>query len=449
MSLGLIVYAGALVAALWSLNRPRMGLYYLILVFPAQSIRAQAADFPLGAQLVDLVLLAVVAGILLNSFELDLRGMPMKRLVMVMAAWWFASLWYGSFLWTLPLPVSIADPRFSDWKCIVEMQGLGWIAFIVLRKREQMITALKCMCLGTCYVGVDFLLVMSQRDVSHYAAQVRYSGLMGYAGVNGLGAFAASVAALALGLFLGKRPKQLDAYIVAVLIASAYAVLFSFSRGAYVAFAAGALYLAAVKRSTWLLIVLSLAIFAAGALPGVSERVSATYSGAEGGDAVLDNSAQYRVLVWTDAIELIKTHPLLGTGFGTYRYMHRVSELADTHNYYLKVWLEEGPIGLLLYLAALLAMIRQGQVLFRSSLDPFYKTLGISFAACIVAATVSNIFGDRWTYQQIAAYWWILLAMVGRAQVLSAEENVTGNSKAGPANGMVHASAGNAAASPA
>jgi O-antigen ligase len=197
--------------------------------------------------------------------------------------------------------------------------------------------------------------------------------------------------------------------------------LFSFSRGAYLALAAGALYIAIAKRSTWLIIVLSLGIIAANAIPGVSDRISGTYSSSDGGEAALDSSAQARIIVWQDAIELIKSHPLLGTGFDSYRYMHRVGSLMDTHNYYLKVWLEEGMAGLLLFFIVLLAMIKQGNDLYRSSPDPFFATMGLAFAACMVAASVSNVFGDRWTYQQIVAYWWIFLAMVGRARALQPE----------------------------
>jgi O-antigen ligase len=421
MPLGFIVYFGAIVAGLWSLSRPRMGIYYLILVFPAQTLRAQAGDYPAGAQLIDLVLLAVVIGMVINNYELNLREMPMRWLLILMPLWWYISLWRGSLLWSIGMPLSIGDPRFSDWKCIAEMQVLAFIAFAVIRRREEIIMAVKLMCLGAFFVAFDFFQVMNQRDLSHYTYQVRYSGLLGYAGVNGLGAFAASMAVLATGIYLGKRPKQLNCYLAVVMAGCIYIVLFSFSRGAYLALAAGALYIAIAKRSTWLIIVLSLGIIAANAIPGVSDRISGTYSSSDGGEAALDSSAQARIIVWQDAIELIKSHPLLGTGFDSYRYMHRVGSLMDTHNYYLKVWLEEGMAGLLLFFIVLLAMIKQGNDLYRSSPDPFFATMGLAFAACMVAASVSNVFGDRWTYQQIVAYWWIFLAMVGRARALQPE----------------------------
>ena len=59
--------------------------------------------------------------------------------------------------------------------------------------------------------------------------------------------------------------------------------------------------------------------------------------------------------------------------------------------------------------------------MFRSSPDRFLSSLGLGFAACMVASAVANFFGDRWTYQQIVSYWWVLLAVVGRAQLLSFE----------------------------
>jgi len=180
------------------------------------------------------------------------------------------------------------------------------------------------------------------------------------------------------------------------------------------------LFIGFAKRSVVVTLLFGSLLIVSMAIPGVADRIGGTYTDS-GSGGTLDSSAQSRIIVWQDAIELIKSHPLLGTGFDSYRYMHRVGSLEDTHNFYLKVCLEEGAVGLFLFIILLLGMVRQGYVLSRSASDPFLSSLGVGFAACMVGSAVANIFGDRWTYQQIVAYWWILLAMVGRAQLLSSE----------------------------
>jgi O-antigen ligase len=399
-----------------------MGIYYLILVFPLQTLRYDTWAFPFGSQLIDLVLLGVVTGMFLGRRAPLFSEMPMKWLLVWLAACWYWSLWYGSLLWGLPWPITISDTRFSDWKCIAEMIVLSFVAFAVIKTKKQIEIVLVLMCVSAFYVAFDFFQVMSVRDLSHYSYTLRYSGLMGYAGANGLAAFAASFGLLLVGLYNPRLPRPLKIMLPVVLAACLYAVLFSFSRGAYLAFAAGALFVGLAKRSIVATLLIASILAVCMAIPGVADRVSGTYTQQETStEGALDTSSQSRLVVWQDAIDLIKTHLLLGTGFDSYRYMHRVGSLEDTHNYYLKVCLEQGATGLLLFIVVLGEMIRRGYILFRSSSDRFLSSLGLGFAACMVGAAVANIFGDRWTYQQIASYWWILLAVTGRAQLLGTE----------------------------
>src|SRR5208282_5441268 len=132
MPLGLFIYIGAVISCAWSLMRPQMGIYYLVVVFPLQTLRYEAMAFPFGAQIIDLVLLSVVIGMYMHGEAPLFSGMPMKRLILVFAACWYVSLWRGSYLWGLPWPLSIGDPRFSDWKCIIEMSVLAFVAFAVI-----------------------------------------------------------------------------------------------------------------------------------------------------------------------------------------------------------------------------------------------------------------------------------------------------------------------------
>ncbi|HLK53293.1 MAG TPA: O-antigen ligase family protein [Candidatus Angelobacter sp.] len=198
--------------------------------------------------------------------------------------------------------------------------------------------------------------------------------------------------------------------------------MFSFSRGGYLGFIVGMVTIG-LFRSRWLLaaaavIVLSWQMW----LPtSVQERILMTTRDAEEGQQ-FDASAQERIVLWEDAMGLFKQNPVTGTGFQTYGYMGRVSGFRDTHNYYIKVLAETGVVGLLLYLVLLWKLFRAGTGLFFGTDDPFWRAISLGFLGVLVSLIVMNFFGDRWTYQQVDGYFWLLLACVIRG-TLAVQEN--------------------------
>ena len=140
-----------------------------------------------------------------------------------------------------------------------------------------------------------------------------------------------------------------------------------------------------------------------------------TYSKADPGEAgALDASAQERVILWTDALNLFKANPVIGTGFLTYAEMGRVGSYKDTHNFYLKMLVETGFVGLTLFLLLLLMFARAGLQLFSASRvkDPFLSMVGLGFACLMLTAAIVNFFGDRWMFIQVDSNLWILLGCV-------------------------------------
>ncbi len=134
-----------------------------------------------------------------------------------------------------------------------------------------------------------------------------------------------------------------------------------------------------------------------------------------------DSSAEERITLWEDALNVIRQNPISGTGFNTYSYMGRVGQYRDTHNYYLKILLETGFAGLVLYLVLLWKLLRTGTALLYKTEDAFWRSIGLGFVALLASAIVMNFFGDRWTYQQVDGYLWVFLGMAIRGLVVSQE----------------------------
>src|SRR5262249_43880055 len=144
-----------------------------------------------------------------------------------------------------------------------------------------------------------------------------------------------------------KKNKRLRLFAIVVAAANTVCILFSYSREAYLALVLILCFLAIVKVRALFIPILVLALGWQIILPvAVRERIAMTYSHRDAGmEGELDASAQERVMLWTDAMNMFQQNPAIGTGFLTYSELSRVGSYKDTHNFYLKMLVETGLIG--------------------------------------------------------------------------------------------------------
>ena len=199
--------------------------------------------------------------------------------------------------------------------------------------------------------------------------------------------------------------------------------MYSLSRGGYIALLAGCFFLGLAKqRKLLILLIVFLFVWTAIVPTAVTERVSMTNQG----DGELDHSSETRLTLWQDAIEVFDANVITGTGFATYAFMHRVGNYEDTHNLFLKVLVETGILGLILFLWLIARTFRTGSRLFRNAKDPFFSALGLGLAGWVVTAFVANCFGDRWMFLQVCGYLWVLAGLVARALEIESQASAAG-----------------------
>ena len=223
----------------------------------------------------------------------------------------------------------------------------------------------------------------------------RLAAPLGYS--NGLGLLAAIGILLALGIGLRFRRPLLAAPVL-VLGPTLY---FTYSRGAWLALAAGALgglALAAPRfpRRVVLVAAVAVAVVLALALVRVGGPTRAVHEFSQSGPTVKadknrrlfslsgSSRAQYWHVAWTEAEE----HPWLGSGAGSFqrnwlRLRPAQLPVLDAHNLYLETLAEVGPVGLAL-LAALLAM--PGVAAFRARRHPLAAPAFAGYLAYVVHA---------------------------------------------------------------
>jgi len=300
------------------------------------------------------------------------------------------------------------------------MMFLSVIVAATIRTPKQIALLIFLMCLSVLLVNRSFHNDVGSRDFSGgYSDELRVGGPLGYAGENGMAAFQAEFAILLIGLssYSGSFLRKLALLILACTCI--YCLMFTFSRGGYLGLLAGLLVLGLIRNRKLLVVLLVILVGWQSFVPNaVRDRVLMTYHQGEG----LESSAQERVDIWQDALDVIVHNPVTGTGFDTYQFMHRVGPYADTHNYYLKILLETGFVGLLCFLWLLKTMGTMSWRLARRAKDPFLNVFGSAFFAMLVCAMVVNLFGDRWSLLQVNAFLWVLLGCAMRGLVLVEQE---------------------------
>ena len=423
----LLYIAGCLAFLASAFWRPEIGIYYIVPLLPMQTVRFKLHSFPLGAQWIDLMLLGVIIG-LIRQRDSVFTKTPLRRWLLALAILTYVSLWQGAVFLGFPLPLWFDDARLSDWKNYMVIFLLFFLVLASIKNVKQMQILLFLVCLSMLALNRNYINTMRHRDFSAFSYEVRDEGTMGYAGVNGLAALEAQMSVFLLGLYsVHKKVKARWGYLV-LLGTCLVALTYTLSRGGYAAVLIGALFIGILKNRKILLVLAIFLLTWQTIVPNaVRERVFMT----QDSNGELDPSAGDRVTLWENAMEIIRGNPAIGTGFDTYKFMHAVGPYEDTHNYYVKVMLETGIVGLIIFLAIISLMFRAGFSLYRAiQAEDFLRGLGLGVAGMLVATIVANIFGDRWTYIEVNGFTWVFVAMAIRGMMIVREQSAVAQTPA-------------------
>jgi putative inorganic carbon (hco3(-)) transporter len=405
--------------------RAEIGLYYVVPLLPLQTVRYKLHAFPLGAQWIDLMLLGVMIGLLRRGDSVFTKT-PLRRWLFALGILTYVSLWQGALFLSFPLPLWFDDARLSDWKNYMVIFLLFFLVLAAIKNVKQMQILLLLICLSMLALNRNYINTMRNRDFSSFSYEVRDEGTMGYAGVNGLAALEAQMSVFLIGLYSFHKEGKAKWGYLALLATCLVALTYTLSRGGYAAVLVGTLFVGIVKNRK-LLLILAVFLFTWQAIVpnAVRERVFMT----KNSEGELDPSAGSRITLWENAMEIIKGNPAIGTGFDTYKFMHAVGPYEDTHNYYVKVMLETGIVGLLIFLGIITQMFRAGFSLFRiKEAEDFLRGLGLGVAGMMVATMVANMFGDRWTYIEETGFTWVFVALAIRGLTMVREQLATAQS---------------------
>jgi O-antigen ligase len=427
----LVAYLGFWAMCLVSLaGKPLLGLYYMIPFLPYRTMRDHFLDFPLGANVLTILVFAVIIGALIHG-----KKLPKSKLYviwLVFAVYLYLSMWLGTALGNAPAPIWLADDNFVTWKDYVLIPLIFVATGLVVEDRKAVRTIVLLTAFSLLFIDRSSLLESLSRTWTTFDEDKRGGGPLGY-GSNQTAAFLAQFGMFFWGFALSLRKKRFKLLSYGLVAITLLTTMYTFSRGAYLAVLVSVLLLGLLRDRKLLLVLGVFLLTWQTVVPtAVRERVTMT----KNANGQLEESAQERVSLWEDAEKSIIASPIVGTGFATYQFSKHVANLRDTHNWYVKVMVETGIIGLVMAFMLLQQMLSTSYRLFKRATDPLYQGLGLGLLLATCSCIVANCFGDRWTYLEITGLLWVLVGTAIRATQLAEVESTTEAAATGPAPAM-------------
>jgi O-antigen ligase len=391
----------------------------MIPFLPYRTMRDHFLNYPLGGNMLTILVFAVIIGALLKG-----KSIPKSSLYtiwLVFGVYLYLSMWFGTALGNAPPPLWLGDVNFETWKDYMLIPLVFTAAGMVVEDRKAIRTVVLITAVSLLAIDRSCLLESMSRTWGSFDENKRDTGPLAY-GSNQTAAFLAQFAMFFWGFVQFVQRKKLRLIFYGLVALTVFADLYTFSRGSYAALLVSIVVLGFLKDRK-LIVIAAVFLFTWQAIvpTAVRERVEMT----QNSNGKLEISAQERVNLWEAAEESIISSPVLGIGFATYQIGNHVDGLKDTHNWYVKVMVETGIIGMIIVLAMLQQVLAVAYRLFKRAEDPLYRGLGLGLFVAMCSCIVANFFGDRWTYLEITGILWILVAAAIRALQLAETESAT------------------------
>jgi putative inorganic carbon (HCO3(-)) transporter len=420
-----ILYVGGIATVILAIfKKAEWGLLLMVALIPQPNIFYKLYPYPMGKDLLDILFIAVGIGIFVNKGGFEKGGNSVLILLLLLMSYF--ALWNSSRNFSLPFPISYANPMIKPWKGYAFMVGMYLLTFNATKGEENQRKILVTLMA----VVVLFISFRSFRSFTPESSFIEDSRAVGPFWIVGLGsnhfaAFVVYCSAFFLGVFLLDENRWRKILFLLLVLFSLHPLFFSYSRGAYLAALGVLVFLGLLRKRSLLILAVVLLVTWKTLLPSsVVERIEMTES--KGGE--IEESAAIRLDLWDLSLRLFREHPVIGLGFGGFEFsLPMGGRWKDTHNYYLKMLSEQGIIGFALLFITLLMAFRSGWKLSRGGKNGFERGLGLGFMACVVASATTNLFGDRWSYFEIGSYFWVFWGLVDRVVLLAPVPVEAGN----------------------
>ena len=293
-------------------------------------------------------------------------------------------------------------PRaLNDWRSYWELAICFLVGAHIARVRARSVSfwTMSAAAAGACLVAFVQRAGGIDAGPIHIGAAHRVGGTMftmTFAGILYQLILFTAAAALAPKMARQRR------WLALVVAMEFVALLFTMTRGAWVALFAGAAMLCLVMRRRVLLAGSALALVVALVFSFAFARDQGrTIAVTELATRPADRNVATRLVLWQISWELFRAHPLFGVGMGDYTIeadkhlrQRQVRTTVDTHNVYLHLLATRGLVGFIPFVVYLVVLLRSlARVYARAgpgSIDRYYAAGAIAVVVAIMAGALTE-----------------------------------------------------------
>jgi O-antigen ligase len=415
----MLYFVSIITAIVAIFKRAEWGLFFMVTMIPQPNVWYKLHQYPFGKDFMDILFFSILMGIIYQKKGFAKTSNTTVIIAFVIVS--YLALWNSSIRFSLPLPLTRANILLPDWKNYAEMIFMYFLAINVIKDEDQQKLIVTIMSIIILFIAIRSYRNFTGGDSFSYDKRDGGPFEVLRLGANHFGAFIVHYCAFLFGLFLLDKNKKRKWLFLATVLFGLHPILFSYSRGAYLATLGVLIFFGLVKKKSLLVVVFVLLLVWQTILPAsVVDRVMTT----EDESGQLESSAASRLNLWKQATDLFKRNPIFGVGFGGFGLSVSGEQLlTDTHNFYLKTLSEQGIIGFVFLLIIIMKAFFSGWLLHKTGKTPFNKGLGLGFMGTVIAVMTTNMFGDRWSYFALGSYFWILWGLVDRGILISQRAN--------------------------
>lgn len=314
-----------------------------------------------------------------------------------------------------------SDMTLALFELGILLQAFLLYVYIVkaVRTRQDILFVVTMLLIGLALEGLvmNYLRIVGESiSVGAITASVwknsRVAGTIG--APNAAGSYLALLLPLALSVLLAKPSRGLKWLALLAFVLGVPALLFTLSRGAWIAFLVSMTYL---FFAAWYhgKLLRAVPVAAASVLLIVAIFFHTTFTDRILGD---DNQSAYsRIPLMKMALRMIGDHPVLGVGPNNYTVamQHYISDfrgawIHSVHNKYLLIWAETGVCGIVAFVCFLLATMQRGWQAGKSN-DRLVTALAVGLSAGIAGHTV-HMLADTFRGRPAVQMLWLVAGLL-------------------------------------
>ncbi len=331
---------------------------------------------------------ATVVGIsiLLLKKYFDIKKIPL------LTAW-------GLFiLWTiLSLPFSInPSASVSEIVRILALFGIFCLAFALSKQNKNLFEKIFLVIIFSAIIplAVSFYQFSSKTGLSTSFEEVGNRVFGSFAHPNPFAYFMALAVSLSI-FFIFKKENLQRIFAIAFFPLALLSIGMTYTRGTWLLVAGVIILFGVIKKRTLLAVFAGLVLVAYFLAPPFQDRVNSIFS------LESSSSISWRISLWQDTFGYVWERPFLGHGIGTSEDLILEKRGAGfgstiTHNDFLRMALDVGLIGLVLYLYLFISLIVLLVKKYQKEKTQDKKTALLAFSCFVVmlflASAVDNIF---------------------------------------------------------